>query len=165
MESSSATFVAIQRKDRDERGAHGRGRLPPERIKALRKRLGRTQAECAAALGVARNTVARWEMGASQPRGLSLKALLALYEASPEPRYLVQVRTWGEPWTSYATNSLANAQKHFDRWLGGNDRRWRRVTEVVLIERGLETDTVLARHPPYRTVRVQDDRQHRGRAP
>jgi DNA-binding transcriptional regulator YiaG len=37
--------------------------MPPDQLKAIRARLGFTQAQLAAKLGVERNTVNRWEMG------------------------------------------------------------------------------------------------------
>ncbi len=52
--------------------------MTPKDIKRLRERLGMTQEQFAERLGVARETVARWEIGANAPRGLSLKALKEL---------------------------------------------------------------------------------------
>jgi len=46
------------------------------RIVAKRLRLGLSQEKAAEALGVARESIARWEMG-QEPRGLYLTAVLA----------------------------------------------------------------------------------------
>lgn len=43
-----------------------------EDIKARRLKLGMTQAELADALGLALNTISRWELGASQPDGAKM---------------------------------------------------------------------------------------------
>jgi len=46
-----------------------RARISPELIKKLRARLGITQAELAALVGVTGPAVAQWEGGSSEPRG------------------------------------------------------------------------------------------------
>ena len=46
-----------------------RARMSPELIKKLRARLGITQAELAALVGVTGPAVAQWEGGSSEPRG------------------------------------------------------------------------------------------------
>lgn len=46
-----------------------RARMSPELIKKLRARLGITQAELAALIGVTGPAVAQWEGGTSEPRG------------------------------------------------------------------------------------------------
>ena len=121
----------------------------PERIKALRTRLGRTQAEFALTLGVARNTVARWEANLSQPRGLSLKALLDLYQACPEPKYLVKASYDNGRVRVKDYNSLPSARNCFDRRVKQRDldRPWRGPQDVVLIECTLEADTIIDRDP------------------
>lgn len=49
----------------------------PDRVKAIRIRLGLTQEDFATKLGVDGNMVSRWETGKSEPtRGPILKALL-----------------------------------------------------------------------------------------
>jgi DNA-binding transcriptional regulator YiaG len=51
--------------------------FPPERVKAIRVRLGLTQEDFAQKLGVDGNIVSRWETGKTEPtRGPILKALL-----------------------------------------------------------------------------------------
>lgn len=55
-----------------------RARLTPEAIKRLRARLGLTQVQLAALLGVTGPAVAQWEMGTSEPRGSNRAALVAL---------------------------------------------------------------------------------------
>jgi len=55
-----------------------RARLTPEGIKRLRARLGLTQVQLAALLGVTGPAVAQWEMGTSEPRGSNRAALVAL---------------------------------------------------------------------------------------
>ncbi len=55
----------------------------PGRIKALRKRLGLSQADFAVTLGVAPNTVALWEQGRRRPDGAAAK-LLQIVERTPE---------------------------------------------------------------------------------
>ncbi len=52
------------------------------RVRALRSRLGLTQAGLAAALGVRQQTVSEWETGQYRPRGASVR-LLELAEAGP----------------------------------------------------------------------------------
>jgi putative transcriptional regulator len=49
-----------------------------EEIKALRLRLGLTQAELGEAIGVFWNTVSRWEAGKMEPSTLALRALAEL---------------------------------------------------------------------------------------
>jgi DNA-binding transcriptional regulator YiaG len=55
-----------------------RARLKPEAIKRLRARLGLTQVQLAALLGVTGPAVAQWEMATSEPRGSNRAALAAL---------------------------------------------------------------------------------------
>jgi DNA-binding transcriptional regulator YiaG len=58
-------------------------------VAALRARLGMTQAELAAALGVRQQTVSEWETGRYAPRGASARMLGVVaeeasgYDASP----------------------------------------------------------------------------------
>lgn len=52
-----------------------------EEIKALRERLGMTQAQLADALETTVTTISRWENGARKPRGLYAKALERLAKA------------------------------------------------------------------------------------
>ena len=49
-----------------------------EEIKALRLRLGLTQAELGEAIGVFWNTVSRWEAGKMRPSTMALRALIEL---------------------------------------------------------------------------------------
>lgn len=58
------------RRPRQRPGA--RGPLA-DRLRGLRSTLGLTQAEVAVRLGVHAVTLARWETGATQPRGLARK--------------------------------------------------------------------------------------------
>ncbi len=51
-------------------------------VKRLRKSLNLTQEQFAQRLGVARESVARWEVGMVKTRGLSLKALRDLAEST-----------------------------------------------------------------------------------
>ena len=55
----------------------------PGRVKSLRKRLGLSQADFAATLGVAQNTVSLWEQGRRRPDGAAAK-LLQIVERTPE---------------------------------------------------------------------------------
>ena len=55
-----------------------RARFSPGLIKKLRKRLGLTQAEMAAIMGVSPTTVAFWEQGRNRPTDASKVALVAL---------------------------------------------------------------------------------------
>ena len=56
-------------------------------LRAFRKRLGLTQAELAEQLGVARNSVARWEMGIMAMRESAVRLLLTLKpKARPKRR-------------------------------------------------------------------------------
>jgi len=52
----------------------------PERVAALRRRLGLTQAEFARRLGVRQQTVSEWETGLHRPRGASVTLLRILAE-------------------------------------------------------------------------------------
>lgn len=52
--------------------------MTAKQIKALRTALGLTQVAFADRIGVAWNTVARWERDEVHPKGLSVKALKAL---------------------------------------------------------------------------------------
>jgi DNA-binding transcriptional regulator YiaG len=54
--------------------------MSPKQIRALRKDLQLTQQELADRIAAQRVTVARWEIGTSQPTGAYLKLLLALKE-------------------------------------------------------------------------------------
>lgn len=53
-----------------------------ERVAALRRRLGLTQAAFAARLGVRQQTVSEWETGRYAPRGASARLLGMLAEAA-----------------------------------------------------------------------------------
>jgi DNA-binding transcriptional regulator YiaG len=53
----------------------------PSRIRALRRRLGLTQAEFARELGVRQQTVSEWETGQYGPRGASVRVLGLFAEA------------------------------------------------------------------------------------
>lgn len=55
----------------------------PERVRALRERLGLTQFQFEDLLGVGRNTVVRWESGQVTPNAATA-TLLRLLEARPE---------------------------------------------------------------------------------
>lgn len=56
------------------------------RLRQMRKRLGKTQADLAEDLGVTRITIGRWEAGAEDPPRLVRLALAALiYELAPWP--------------------------------------------------------------------------------
>ncbi len=52
--------------------------MDSKRVRNLRKALKLTQEEFAQVLGVARESVARWEANMAKPRGLSIKMLEAL---------------------------------------------------------------------------------------
>ncbi len=60
--------------------------MDSKRVKSLRKALELTQEEFAQVVGVARETVARWEVGMAKPRGLSLKVLEALTKSAKRKR-------------------------------------------------------------------------------
>lgn len=60
--------------------------MDSKRVKRLRERLNLTQNEFAQLLGVARESVARWEAGMAKPRGLSLKVLEALASKAEKKR-------------------------------------------------------------------------------
>jgi DNA-binding transcriptional regulator YiaG len=65
-------------------------RLPaPSRRRIIRERAGATQAELAAALGVSKQALERWERGDAKPRGQHAAAyalLLERLEAAADPR-------------------------------------------------------------------------------
>jgi DNA-binding transcriptional regulator YiaG len=52
--------------------------VTPNRIKALRKRLGLTQQQLADMIAATQVTVARWETGSNEPKGAYVKALQEL---------------------------------------------------------------------------------------
>jgi len=58
--------------------AEGDGPLTPEGVKALRTRLGLTQAAFAERLGASAQAVSFWERGTRSPRGLYAAALRRL---------------------------------------------------------------------------------------
>ena len=73
-------------------GAHMRGRrvrgmkaveLPVPDVRALRERLGLSQAEFAAAFGFSLRTLQNWEQGRVQPSGPS-RALLTILSVDPK---------------------------------------------------------------------------------
>lgn len=53
-----------------------------DHLAELRKQTGLSQEDAAAALGVSRQTISRWENGVSVPTGENLRALAQLYETS-----------------------------------------------------------------------------------
>jgi len=56
-------------------------RLPsPERGRLIRERAGVTQLELAAAVGVSKGALERWERGEARPRGRHAAAYVALLE-------------------------------------------------------------------------------------
>ncbi len=55
-----------------------RSRVTPASIKKLRARLGITQAQLAAIIGITGPAVAQWETGTSEPRGDNRRILVAL---------------------------------------------------------------------------------------
>lgn len=59
--------------------------MTPDRIKAIRARLGLSQDQFAAKLGVSPSTVEKWEQGQTSPRGLSMQALEAI-DRDTQPR-------------------------------------------------------------------------------
>jgi DNA-binding transcriptional regulator YiaG len=62
--------------------ATGRRAWGGEDVRALRKHLGRTQAELADELGVRQQTVSEWETGLYRPRGASATLLTRVAEES-----------------------------------------------------------------------------------
>jgi DNA-binding transcriptional regulator YiaG len=58
------------------------GRWDADAVRALRRRLGLTQAELAERLGTRQQTVSEWETGASRPRGMSQRLLRMVAEES-----------------------------------------------------------------------------------
>lgn len=54
----------------------------PDEVRGLMERLGLTQEELAARLGVAQATVSRWLAGVHRPRGLALRELQKLVRES-----------------------------------------------------------------------------------
>ena len=52
--------------------------LTPEQVREIRTRLGLSQKELAAKLGVSANSVCNWETGKTTPRGKSIEKLLAM---------------------------------------------------------------------------------------
>jgi DNA-binding transcriptional regulator YiaG len=60
-------------------------RLPtPSRRRTIRERAGATQAELAAALGVSKQALERWERGDAKPRGHHAAAYVVLLERLEE---------------------------------------------------------------------------------
>ncbi|WP_322817865.1 helix-turn-helix domain-containing protein [Tepidiforma sp.] len=58
----------------------GQGEWTPERVAALRRRLGLSQAGLARLLGVRQQTVSEWETGLHRPRGASARLLWLVAE-------------------------------------------------------------------------------------
>jgi len=61
-------------------GDSGTGEWTPERVAALRRRLGLSQAGLARLLGVRQQTVSDWETGLHRPRGASARLLWLVAE-------------------------------------------------------------------------------------
>lgn len=61
-------------------GDEGTGEWTPERVAALRRRLGLSQAGLARLLGVRQQTVSDWETGLHRPRGASARLLWLVAE-------------------------------------------------------------------------------------
>ncbi len=57
-----------------------KGHWDEDRVLALRQRLGLSQAEFAARIGVRQQTVSEWETGKYRPRGASARMLVLLAE-------------------------------------------------------------------------------------
>lgn len=57
--------------------------ITPDEIRALRKRLGFTQAQLAAEMGLTQMAIAAWETGRAKPRGPA-RLLLAQFEAKAD---------------------------------------------------------------------------------
>lgn len=119
----------------------------PQRVLWLRQSLDQTQDEFASGLGVARNTVARWEAGLSRPRGLSLKALGDLYRSMPGPRYRVERRTEERIETLFGTDDLSELER-YDGFQSRFSRRFpgmggRPKEEVVLVDRTTDRESPL----------------------
>jgi DNA-binding transcriptional regulator YiaG len=58
-----------------------RARITPDEVRAIRTRLGMTQVEFAAAMGVSRQaTVAEWESGHRTPSGSAVRLMELLVE-------------------------------------------------------------------------------------
>lgn len=58
----------------------GQEEWTPERVAALRRRLGLSQAGLARLLGVRQQTVSEWETGLHRPRGASVRLLRLVAE-------------------------------------------------------------------------------------
>ena len=63
-------------------GAEREGEEEAARVRALRLRLGETQAEFAARLGTTQQTVSEWERGVRRPRRMALRLLALVAEQS-----------------------------------------------------------------------------------
>ena len=63
-------------------GAAREGAEAAARVRALRLRLGETQAEFAARLGTTQQTVSEWERGARRPRRMARRLLALVAEQS-----------------------------------------------------------------------------------
>jgi len=59
-------------------------KILPEQLKFLRKNRGWSQEELARNLGVALNTVQRWEMGKNKPSKLAMEKILSTLGKFPE---------------------------------------------------------------------------------
>ena len=70
------TFDTTSRMARPRSRPGPRGQLA-DRLRRTRERRGLSQVEAAREIGVARISLARWETGAHDPRGLSLRAIEA----------------------------------------------------------------------------------------
>lgn len=67
----------------------------PEKLAALRREYGMTQAQLAKELGVTRQAVSRWELGSSLPDSVGLLKLAEEFDVEPE--WLMDDARGGEP--------------------------------------------------------------------
>jgi DNA-binding transcriptional regulator YiaG len=96
-------------------------RISPRLIKKLRQRLGISQGELAALVGVSAGAVGFWEQGKARPRGRNKAAMVALRKLGRREvrRILAERKAAAKP----AAGGVRKARRKVRRGAGGKKRR------------------------------------------
>ena len=98
-----------------------------ERLREIRKRRGFTQEDLAARLNVVRQTVSKWEKGASVPDADLLQRLAEILEVD------VAELLGGAVNSTASANEIAEQLARINEQLVVRNNRWRKVLKWVLI--------------------------------